>query len=217
MPKRYFFPILKRLLSKTDSIKNLLVTYTIPEGYGKGELAWNPLNWNHFPLFGPEGYVESGPEMAFIGVGFLPFRLGGLLKEKYGKAKVQLIFPFPPGPPNYQRSWEFVRKIEFDFRKIENNEITRIGLVDVPETFRQICKKTGSGKRDAIFAPYGPKTFSLAMCIYACKKHSPVYYTQPTMYNPSYCHGINKVDGENETYVYCLNLDGRDLYKLDAE
>jgi hypothetical protein len=212
LPKKYFFPILKRLISKSHKVKNLLVTYTIPEGYGDGELAWNPLNWNYFPSFGPEGYEEAEPDIAFIGVGFLPFRLGVLLKEKYENASVQLFFPFPPGPPNFQRTWEFVRKIQSDFRKIENDEITRVGIVDVPEIFRQICKKTGFGKRNALFAPYGPKTFSLAMCIYACKKQSPVYYTQPTIYNPFYCHGINKIDGDAETYVYCLKLDGMDLY-----
>jgi len=78
-PKRYFFPIIRWMLLSAD-VHNLLVTYTVPFKYCQGPLAEDPQQWLHIPTFGPTGYPSSDVEVAFIGVGFLPFGLPELLK-----------------------------------------------------------------------------------------------------------------------------------------
>lgn len=209
-PKRFFFPIL-RLLIGAPSITNLIATYTVPKTYSEGELAEDPQTWLTLPLFGVQTYPEPNVDVAIVGVGFLPFGLPELLKNEYSNASVRLFFPFPPGPPTYQRSWKFVRQIE---HYQSSNQLIRVNALDVSGTFEHICVETNSGSKNAIFAPYGPKPLSLAMCIYAALANAPVYYTQPRIYNPNYSTGVKTVNGVPETYAYCLRLGGKNFYSI---
>lgn len=210
-PKRYFFPILKFIL-KSPKIQNLLVSYTIPEKYYKGRLAENPMDWDYLPTYQSASYPEEKTEHAIVGVGFLPFTLPGLLKQDYGNVKVSLIFPFPPGPPNYQRTWDFVRQIEASCPLEDDRQIIRVDVLDMPGCYKHICNLTEDGKQRAIFAPYGPKPHSLSMCLFAIKHELDVYYTQPRYYHPDYSSGIKQLDGFPETYAYCVKLNGTCFY-----
>jgi len=212
-PKRFFFPIV-RLLMRSTNIKNLIITYSVPEKYSPNDLAEDPQTWLPLPLFGPQKFPEPEVKVALVGVGFIAFGLPELLKNEYNKASVKLFFPFPPGPPTYQRTWEFVRQIEKYFPLQDSNQIIRVGALDVSTTFSHICNETSAGKKKAIFAPYGPKPISLAMCIYASLTDSPVYYTQPKTYNPDYCNGIKYLNGVPEIYGYCLRLGGKNFYSV---
>lgn len=215
-PKRFFFPVLKLLLTRHKSeIENLIVTYTVPKEYCPGALAEDPESWAPLPLFGPQDPPGRSVEVLFIGIGFLPLNLPELLKE-YTDIKVRLFFPFPPGPPGYQRNWEFVRKVEEAFPPHSSSrKIERINTYDVSDAFEFICKETNAGNRKAIFAPYGPKPMSMAMCIYASLTNSEVYYTQPRSYNPKYCTGVKTVGAFPETYAYCLKLNGKEYYSIN--
>ena len=210
-PKRFFFPIV-RLLMRSSEIENLIITYTVPEKYSQNDLAEDPQTWLPLPLFGPQKFPEPEVKVALVGVGFIAFGLPELLRNEYSKASVKLFFPFPPGPPTYQRTWEFVRQIEKYFPLQSSNQIIRVGALDVSTTFSHICNETSDGTKNAIFAPYGPKPISLAMCVYASLTNSPVYYTQPKTYNPDYCTGIKYINGIPEIYGYSLRLGGRNFY-----
>lgn len=210
-PKRYFFPIVKMLVL-TDRIKNLLITYTRPEKYYEKQLAEEPLPWDYIPMYQCTTHPPPKIRNAIIGVGFLPFGLPSLLKEEYAEAEVSLIFPFPPGPPNYQRTWEFVREIEALCPLEDDKNIIRVDALDVPNCYRNIRVLTDDGQNSAIFAPYGPKPHSLAMCLFAVNHDCDVYYTQPKVYHPDYSVGINYVNNLPETYSYCVKLDGRNIY-----
>ncbi len=210
-PKRFFFPIVD-ILTKSDKINNLVITYTIPLEYHDGNLAEEPKAWDYLPRFQNTDHPSPHVINAVVGVGFLPFSLPELLKDDYSDAKVNLIFPFPPGPPNYQRTWEFVREIE-RFHPLENdNQIIRVNILDLPGCYQQLCTLGEKGDKYTIFAPYGPKTHSLAMCLYASKYNSDVFYTQPTFYHPDYSRGISYIQELPETYAYCVKFDGNSLY-----
>jgi hypothetical protein len=214
LPKRFFFPILRLLLNSRDKVKNLIATYAVPERYHDGPLAEDPEPWAHIPLFGPGGYPDQEFEVLIVGVGFLPFGLPELLKSEYRNLSVKLFFPFPPGPPTYQRTWNFVREIAKDF-PIDNEMLMRVDTYNVSDAFDYICSITTGNSKKAIMAPYGPKTISIAMCIYATLASAPVYYMQPKIYNPEYSSGIKKnTQGDPEIYAYCLRLDGQDYYKV---
>jgi hypothetical protein len=124
---------------------------------------------------------------------------------------IKLLFPFPVGPAEYQNSWRFVRNMQIpDSAK----EPLRISGSDISDVFDRIRSETANGQKTAMFAPYGPKPVSLAMCIYAYLTGSTVSYSQPTVYNPNYSAGIKVKDGNPETYAYVLRIDGRDFFSV---
>lgn len=203
-PKRFFFPILKTLLKK--NIKNLIVSYSNPLGYCNTELSFNPNPWEHLPLFMPTEHPEPTIDAAFVGVGFMPFSLPNLLGSHYTDIPVNFLFPFPPGPPNYQRTWDFMRKIEKSYTFKQNDKIIRLSSNNVSDAFEIIKRESEYGSKHVLFAPYGPKPVSLAMALYASLNSNPVYYTQPTMYNPHYSKGIGNV------YGFCITIKDSLLY-----
>lgn len=205
-PKRFFFPIIKMIIKR--GIENLIVTYSTPVKYCDHELSANPNSWDHLPLFSLAEFPEPNPDVAIVGVGFMPFGLPDLLSSKYNATPVKFLFPFPPGPPNYQRTWEFMHKIEKSSPLKQFDSIIRLDSNNMPDAFEYISKETNAGDKRAIFAPYGPKPISLAMCIYATLRESPVYYTQPKYYNPEYSTGIK------DTFAYCIVLNKKNLYSL---
>jgi hypothetical protein len=210
LPKRYFFPFIKRIL-KNRFVRNFVVTYTVPKRYSVGFLSEDFQDWRPLPLFTGK-YTREKPEYLVVGVGYLTMGLPEQIEKGIGGSKIKLIFPFPPGSPSYQRNWEFVRNVEKNCRNGIDIKVT--DAKDVPTIFDHLLSITNSGSQPAIFAPFGPKTISLAMCIYATLTDSPVYYTQPTAYNPEYSSGISKIKHNRETYAYCLRLEGRNFYKI---
>lgn len=217
-PKRFFFPILKIIMRSADA-HNLIVTYTLPEGYGS-ELASNPMDWAPLPLF-REHYDEAAPEMTpsrrtlIIGIGFEPLGLPNILKASYQDIPVKMLFPFPPGPPYYGRAWELVRQLEVNLQA-KNPELIRIDPWNVSSIFDRICAISDHGQRLVTFAPFGPKTVSLAMCLYAisAERTAAAYYTQPREYNPDYTTGVATKDTVAQIYAYLVRIDGRNLYSL---
>lgn len=213
LPKRFFFPAV-RLLLKQDSIRDLIITYTLPNAYHDGCIADRPEPWRALPLFGPEEFPEEKYELALVGVGFLPFGLPDLIKSDFLGAKPFLFFPFPATPSTYFKTWEFVRKIEDSLPLNANDQLLRVNGMDPSDTFDHICFLTEQNTKKALFAPYGPKPMSLGMAIYATLAESPVFYTQPRVYHPDYSSGIRYKNSHPEIYAYCLKLDGRCLFQL---
>ena len=213
LPKRFFFPLIKLFL-RSDQVKNLIVTYSIPEKYSEGHLAFDPNDWSYLPMFQK---ADAPPiakvEHVIVGVGFVPYRLPELLQHDYEEARITLIFPFPPGPPQFFRNWNFVHQIEKTCQLRDERQIVRVHAHDPSGCYDHFSKITRNGKERAIFAPFGPKSHSIAMCLYAIKHDLDVYYTQPTHYHPQYSIGMRIYKGKPETHTYAIRLGGRDLYK----
>ncbi|CAN5883226.1 hypothetical protein BH18ACI4_BH18ACI4_00800 [soil metagenome] len=210
LPKRFFFPVVKKVL-KTNSVQNLIVTYTAPRAY-PNDLAENFEAWRPLPLFG--GKLEQ-PTRLIINVGYLAMGLPEELEQGGPDRLVKLIFPFPDSPTSYSRNTFFVRTIEKNLRR-ERVELRHVGVNDASDAFDHLIAWTDGGKEPALLAPYGPKPISLAMCIFATLTDSAVYYTQPRTYNPDYSLGISRRDGISEVYAYCLRLSGSDYYALPS-
>jgi len=204
-PKRYFFPLIK-LVSRDVGIENIVITYTQPEKYANEDLSDDPEPWYPLPLFMSTEFPEPKFDLAFVGTGFMPFSLPKLLKDNHSEISLRLFFPFPPGPPNYQRSWEFIRKIEKHYNFKDHDRIARVDALDINGTYNYIKSVTDNGEKKCLFAPYGPKPISLAMCLFAINNDSPVYYTQPKYYNPNYSKGAK------ETFAYCIRLFNNNLF-----
>lgn len=204
-PKRFFFPIVKFIIRDYE-LNDLIITYTSPNSYSSDNLSDNPQPWITLPAFKSDD--EDGTEIAIVGVGFMPLGLPDVLgSDGHKRKQVNLFFPFPPGPPFYQRTWNFVKEIS-EYRLIQGRELIRIDAMNIPEVFDKICAITEQGEKKVLFAPFGPKTFSLAMCLHACQSNSSVYYTQPMYYNPDYSEGVGDILG------YGIILNKKNLYKL---
>lgn len=213
LPKRFFFPAIKLLLQNA-SIRNLIVTYTIPASYHQGNLAERPSDWRALPLFSPEVFPDPTYEIAVVGVGFLPFGLPDLLKSGFLTPKPYLFFPFPATPSTNFKTWEFVRQINESLTLDTDDQLIRVNALDPSDAFDHICWLTESNRRNALFAPYGPKPMSLGIAIYAALTGSPVYYTQPRVYHPDYSKGVQYTNSHPDVYAYCLKLNGSNLFSI---
>jgi hypothetical protein len=166
------------------------------------------------------GFQESFPnhkkkKALIVGLGYEPLGLPQILRyPEFTQNRVLLLFPFPATPAGYLRNWEFVRNLDSEVGPNYNHEPIRVNGYDVSTIFDLILRHTDQAKEPVVFAPYGTKPMSLAMCLYACShpENSSVYYTQPKSYNPRYSSGIKMVNGEPDTFAYCIRLDGKDLY-----
>ena len=214
MPKRFFFPILKILLSRPDSVESLVVTYSAPEVYFEGKLAENFDDWDHLPLFGiSKNYGSDMPNLLLVGVGFEAYGLQEQVEHAGTGLPVKLLLPFPAPPEAFQRSWEMVRKLR-KYSPDDNFELFRVEAKNVSDAFDRLVDITNNGAQNSVLAPFGPKPISVAMCIYAALTKSEVFYTQPTVYHPDYSSGISMVNGNPEIYAYCIRLDGKNFYEI---
>lgn len=217
LPKRFFFLALKRFLCN-GYVRNLMVTYAIPKIYYKGMLSENFAAWAPLPMFGGHDELKT-PEMMIVGVGFSPMGLRDETSQDDGGIPIKLLFPFPAPADPVRRAWRFIQELQKQ-RRPDRFEIFRIATNDVPGAFDRICSLTNGGKKGAIFAPYGPKPISVAMCLYAHLTESEVFYTQPRVYRPDYTQGVAYVKDKPKICAYWVRMNGRDLYELptgDAE
>jgi hypothetical protein len=210
-PKRFFFPFVHRLL--TSAVRNLVVTYAVPEAYYEGTLAEDHKPLAHLPLFGIQEFPEPRAEVVIISVGFVPLGVNEIIQPGGQRPEIKLLFPFPPGPPHFQRNWRFLLDLERNVPGVSESPI-RVEAYNVPDTFDRISEITGAGGRRTALAPYGPKPISLAMCLYARHTNTPVFYTQPMFYHPKYSMGIARRNGEPVIFAYLVRLNGKDLYTL---
>jgi hypothetical protein len=211
LPKRFFFPTL-RVLLQSPLVRNLIVTYTFPGAYESGKLAENVLEWDHLPLFGGP-YTREKPNMVVVGVGFDAFGLQGEIDAGESGVPVKLLLPFPCPPESYRRGLEMVRRLQ-KHRSPDTFEVFRTDSRDISDSFDRLVSLWNHGARNITLAPFGPKSISVAMCIFATLTNSSVYYTQPTAYNPDYSTGVSKSDGTPGIYAYCLRLNGKNYFTV---
>ena len=210
-PKRFFFPMLKRLLDYPE-IKNILVTYTKPKCYTPGKLAENFDDWAHLPMF-TGSYSQETAKMRIVNVGFAPLGLKGELGQGEQGLPIKLLFPFPAPMRSVYRTWGFVQNLQKG-RSYESFDLYRTDAKDLSSAFDRLISLTDGGKLRAELAPFGPKPISVAMCIFAVLTESEVFYTQPTVYHPDYSTGISHINGIPETYAYWVRLGNKDFYSI---
>jgi hypothetical protein len=219
LPKMWFFPIVQAAL-EDSRFENILVTYTSATGYAE-QLSENAAPLRVLPgFFAKDGRSEH--DSIVVGIGFEPMGIASLLSGQSSK-KIRLIFPFPPGPPGHHRNWMFVKQIESitEAQKFEPPDRVHIHMYDCPQVFDALCKMTDDGNQTSAIAPYGPKTVSLAMCLFSLaaarrgRPRVPVYYAQPLRYAVDYTTGVRMKGGAPDITGYCLRLRGRDLYTLN--
>ena len=213
LPEQFYFPIV-RWLSAAPEVENLVVTYMLAEQYTTQDLAYNARDCAQLPTFVSSQVPEPAIKNVIVGIGFLPFSLPEWLKTTYEDRdiRVSLIFPFPSDPANVARGWEFVRRIEANMTLRDDRQIARIDAHDMSACFDRLRLITKNGKSPSVFAPYGPKTHSVAMCLQAINMGAEAFYTHPDFYHPEYSTGVKLEGALPAGFAYALRLHGRSLY-----
>lgn len=216
MPKRWFFPLTKMLLAR-DQVHSLIATYASAMKYS------NNLSSNPEPLSAIPGFASDDARLehdtAIVGIGFEPLGLNELyLQQKVDK--VRYVFPFPPGPPGFHRNWKFVRQLEGPISEKGNDRRWHISMYDCSSVFDALVEVSGNGTSTCVLAPYGPKTVSLAMCLFSIALQrsnlppAPVFYAQPKRYDLNYSSGIKMIGDNPDVQAYCLKLNGNNLFSI---
>jgi hypothetical protein len=213
LPKRFFFPIIRLLRNnKFSAARNIVVTYSIPEKYTTEHLAENFGDWAQLPLF--EGaYREQKVTNLVIGVGFEALGLLDRVETSEAGRRISFLLPFPAPVKAFQRSWELLRRLQ-EHQPPDSFSIHRVDVKDVSDAYDRLLSITNHGNVPVDLAPFGPKSMSLAMCLFATAFDCPAFYTQPTVYHPDYSTGIMTKDGIPEIYAYAIRIDGTDLYSV---
>ena len=214
-PKRFFFPLLRFVLAD-DSKRNILVTYTVPEKYAQDALHEDVEAPAFLPSFMPrlDEEDEHHPPILVVAVGFESPGLTQILEEDQG-AGVYYLFPFPAAPPLSKGTWDFLEE-GISITDTRRSWIEGVSTRDLSSTFEKLKSVTDSGHRQCLLAPYGPKTVSLAMCLFAIgpgASSSSVRYAQPKYYNPKYSSGVATDAGGIVAYAYALRLDGHNFFE----
>jgi hypothetical protein len=209
MPKRFFFPLLKRV-QLDEKVQDLIVCYTSPTAYCVGPLSGNHEDWDIIPGFrtdDPDMQIEANKRL-IVNIGFMPQGLIEHLEEDDPEAIAHLIVPFPAQSHTVRRSWAAVKKLLGSPSYPINHKLHRIGPQDMSEAFEKLLSISAHNQFAIALAPFGPKPISAAMCLYAAQTGMPVYYSQPKTYSPSYSSGIGEIFG------YWVKHEGQNLYTI---
>jgi len=218
LPKRVFFPVLRRLL-ESDAIADIAVSYTFPQSYAD-ELAVNYADADDLPGFG-RPFPEPENQLVLVSLGHDYVGAAKALRMVADRAsRRQVLLPFPAGPASLKKAWESVRALK-PYLIDSEQEPVRVDPRDVSDAFDIICGLSSEAGQTLVLVPSGPKTISLAMCLYAiARPDTGVVYSQPSAYNPEYSKGVALLPGTSsgapECYAYCIRLAGRDFYNLEG-
>lgn len=221
LPKRFFFLLIKEFLNRVKC-RNFVITYTRPQSYPLNAdiepISQDCATHASLPGFSAGAAHSVSPKKLIVSVGHSVLNLPSILQDQLSNksSQVVLLFPFPPGPPSYQKNWEFVENV-FEIYKRDNIEIVRMDSLDVSAAYDFLMRSSKGGTSCIWLLPYGPKPVSIAMALFGVATEMPVYYTQPSRYRPDYSIGIatekNK-DGQDvpSIYSYPIRLNGVSLY-----
>lgn len=208
-PKRFFFPILRTLVTCAN-VRNLLLTYTSPDTYADDAPLYEDIEpWRTLPGFGG---VKDKPELWIVSVGFLVESLKGYVGGNPDE-KMKILIPFPAPLSVLQRTWQSVANLEQGYTD-GRFDMYRVETLDMSAAFNRILSLAGDPPKKLAFAPFGPKPTSAAMCLYAIQKNSSVHYAQPTVYHPDYSRGIRNNDPAIAVSAYWIKYDGENLYSV---
>jgi len=172
-------------------------------------------------MFGGNPLQQKSDAKLIISVGYQPLRLHEFLDAaRFQISNIKLLLPFPSIPPGFISNWTFILQIRRELPELGQEAIVRVHTHTLPLVFDQIVALTENGRSPiVVLAPFGPKSVSLAMCLYGASRRSnslsvEIGYTQPRVYGDQYSVGVAKQDGVPLVHTYCLKLSGRNIYQI---
>jgi hypothetical protein len=201
MPKRVFFPLLKLVL-RSRAFGTVMTTYSRPLKYAEEPLAEDPEPPLPLPMF-PAPLTPTIPAGGIIALGLEVLGIVDLLATAGGESRVHVLFPIPSKPDESKRTWTFMQRLH-DASPGRFTEPRHLSPLDFGEGYSYIRSLTDGFQGLWWLAPYGPKPISMAMAVTAIQHDWPVYYSQPTIYNPAYSIGIGSDGYDPAVYGYLI-------------
>lgn len=214
MPKKYLGIVIAKSL-RAQHIENVIVTYTKPEGYTQDSLAEDPGPISPLTGIGRQDLIDKNISKVVMGLGYMAFDLNSFTDTLSKHLTTNVLFPFPPGAPSFQRNWKLLHNLFGIGNDIP--EPIRVDSRDVSYAFDVLDDLTENGRQMALLLPFGPKPHSLAMMLHAISRNSEIRYTQAQYYHPNYSYGIAKIGEKPETYGYAIRLRAKYLYGKPVE
>jgi hypothetical protein len=209
IPKRFFFPMLRELVT-SNGVRDLVVTYTSPADYANDAPLYEDIEpWRVLPGFGGG---RTRPDIWIVSVGFLVESLRQYVGDN-PQDKMKVLVPFPAPLAVLRRTWESIANLEHGHSS-DRFDKHRVETLDLSAAFDRIYSLASNPARHVAFAPFGPKPTSAAMCLYAIQRNSSVHYPQPTVYHPDYSKGIRNNDPATAISAYWIKHQGEFLYSL---
>jgi hypothetical protein len=193
----------------------VVVAYTSAERYPTVPISEDVEGVSHLPLYPPR-YPETPVDALVVGLGYQPLGLKQILDDVHS-APVHLLFPYARDPENQQSIWKVLLSLEEVIPERARRPPTFVSPLDTSEIFDFLVGIGDGLSRYLSLAPFGPKPMSLAMSLAAAAADWPVYYSQPRVYRPDYSIGVATIDGSPATNLYCVRLNGRDLYTVPSQ
>lgn len=215
LPKRVFFFLLK-LLTREDSVRDLVVCYVAADGYREGLFVQDVLPPAALPGF---GVTSSQPRdsVFVVSVGYVTFDLRAILQQT-ASPNVHFLMPFPPASPSFRRTWRYLKTLN-DALELANPSIERFGATDMFSVYEWLVGHI-DGTKNTTMLPLGPKPHSVAMAL-AQMGHatcSEVVYPQPQRYHPDYSLATaRELDGTTAITAYGVRRDRRDVIENDEQ
>lgn len=202
LPKRYFCFFIKRILL-SEQWRNVVVTYTLPgsSGYTDEHLAEDPMTCDHLPGFAAP--LSPKGNTLVVSIGFESLSMRSILEIYSDKKKgTKMLLSFPSTAGSVRREWNTLRQIvPSEEREIIRNNIEVVAFWDAEQVYKTLIR-WNQDSDGLTLAPFGPKSHSLGMVLFAIKNDAGLYYTQPKSYNPEYSKG------EGETWAYVIKWNG---------
>jgi len=206
LPKRVFCFLLKRML-KSEWCQDLLVTYTAAEsvGYAKDHLSTDALPCDHLP--GMAGRTPLGKGALVVSLGFEELNIRSIMEQYHGRKDTRFIMSFPTAPVVERRQWAMLRQLLPPEHSINlGRNLQPISGWDAELVYMTLCRWKCENP-EIVLAPFGIKTHTLGMALFAIENNFGMYYTQPKSYNPSY------TEGSGAMYSYILKWRGKVAYE----
>ena len=203
--------MLKRFL-RFDFPRNLIVTYTQPRSGGyphpKELLAQEIKPCAHLPGFA--GPTDLSEKKIIISTGFERYNINSIIEEYREHVGIRILMGFPPNGDYYKRQWKVLMDI---FKEQSLWEFIEVVSSLDSELVYATLEKWNLDSESLILVPFGPKTHTLGMALFAIKHSSGIYYSQPQAYNPEYTKGIGDSWGYIAKWegVPCFDRTVRDL------
>ncbi|MCJ7576509.1 MAG: hypothetical protein MUO80_07565 [Dehalococcoidia bacterium] len=200
MPKRYFCLLTKRLLL-SPSFDNLVAVYTPAKTYTIHHLAEDPMTCDYLPGFASG--LSPRADTLVLSVGYESLGMQSLLEIcDVRRENVKIIMSSPSGVESVAREWRTLREIvSGDSSQLIARNLSVIPLHDVETVYKQL-QTWHEDANGLSLAPFGPKTHTLAMVLFAVDNNCSLLYTQPKSYHPDYSAG------NGNPWAYVLKWDG---------
>ena len=154
------------------------------------------MSCGHLPGFGAP--LPPAGETLVISVGFESLSIRSLLDVYRDRKKaLKIILSFPPDGGSTRREWNTLRQITAGIEPGTVGHSLEVIVTWAAEEVYRTLKRWSDDADGLTLAPFGPKSHSLGMALFAIKYDCGLYYTQPKSYNPEYSRGC----GESCAYV----------------